>query len=116
MSQFPIPLVDIHDGAWQPHPRFETVFYKPLLTSSENPFANVNVVLLLPGGKIGDHIHHSQIETIFMVSGKGIFSVQGFETSFTAGQIIAVPSGAEHWLFNPGPDPIELVTIFTPPQ
>ena len=116
MPDTPYPIADKNSGEWKEHPRFKGILFKPLITRADNPHANVNVVRVPPGCKIGLHTHSDQIETIYVLSGISVFTIAGVETSFAAGQIIAAPSGIEHSLRNDGPQMVELLTIFTPPQ
>ena len=115
MANIPITLTDKNTGEWKEHPRFKGILIKPLLTSADNPHANVNIVRVLPGSTIGTHNHGSQVETIYVIAGQSVFTIAGTETPFVAGQIIAAPVGVEHSLRNDGPEMVELLTIFTPP-
>jgi len=115
MSTIPYTLADKNVGEWKEHPRFKGILLKPLLTSADNPHANVNVVRVPPGCVIGFHNHGAQVETIYVLAGKSIFTINGVETLFEAGQIIAAPPGIEHSLRNDSSEMVELLTIFTPP-
>jgi quercetin dioxygenase-like cupin family protein len=108
-------IADKNTGDWKEHPRFKGILLKPLLTSADNPHANVNAVRVPPGCVIGFHTHAAQVETIYVLAGKSIFTIAGVETPFVAGQIIAAPVGVEHSLRNDGDEMVELLTIFTPP-
>jgi quercetin dioxygenase-like cupin family protein len=111
----PIPIIDAAAVEPKEHPRFRGIYLKGLLTSAENPFANVNIVHVPPGGVIGHHHHPEQIETIYVLKGQSVFFVGGTEVHFNAGQIVAVPIGMEHGLRNLGSEQVELLTFFTPP-
>jgi len=115
MSSIPISIGDIHRGEWQEHPRFHGVFLKTLLTASDNPFANANTVKVPPGGEIGTHLHETQVETIYVISGQAIFTLEQQEFPLITGQIIAVPGKANHSLRNESSEMVELLTVFTPP-
>ena len=115
MTTIPLTLADKNTGEWKEHPRLKDIMIKPLLTSADNPHANVNVVRVPPGSAIGTHSHGNQVETIYVIAGKSVFTIAGIETPFIAGQIIAAPVGIEHSLRNDGPEMVELLTIFTPP-
>ena len=114
MTTLPYTLADKNTGEWQEHPRFKGILLKPLLTHLDNPHANVNVVRVSPGGVIGFHTHPAQVETIYVISGKSIFTINGLETPLEAGQIIAAPTAVEHSLRNESNEIVELLTIFTP--
>jgi mannose-6-phosphate isomerase-like protein (cupin superfamily) len=108
-------VVDVAVEHWQEHPRFAGISFKGLLTASDNPFANVNIIQVPPDRQVGRHHHSQQFETIWVISGKAILTLDQTEVSIRDGQIIAIPIGLEHSLRNEGPDLVELLTFFTPP-
>ena len=108
-------VVDLAVGEWQQHARFPGISMKSLLTTSDNPFANVNVIQVPPGAAVGSHHHAEQVETVWVITGNAILTLDQTEVSITDGQIIAIPIGLEHALRNDGPILVELLTFFTPP-
>ena len=108
-------LADLEAGEWQEHTRFPDVYLKSLLTSTDNPLASVNVIQVPPGGKIGRHRHVQQFETIWVIRGNAILTLDQTEVSIKDGQIIAIPLGLEHALRNEDQSLVELLTFFTPP-
>ena len=100
---------------WQQHPRFPGISFQALLTASDNPYANVNVIQVPPGSQVGHHHHAQQFETIWVIRGNAILTLDQTEVSIRDGQIIAIPNGLEHALRNEGSDLVELLTFFTPP-
>jgi quercetin dioxygenase-like cupin family protein len=108
-------VVDLLTGEWQENPRFPDIQMQGLLTRLDNPFANVNAVRVPSGGRIGRHRHAEQVETVWVIRGKAILTLDQTEVSLGNGQIIAIPIGLEHALRNEGPALVELLTFFTPP-
>ena len=108
-------VADLESGEWQEHTRFPGIYVKGLLTSEDNPLATVNVVQVPPGGKIGRHRHTQQLETVWVIRGKAILTLDQTEVSIKDEQIIAIPIGLEHALRNEDQSPVELLTFFTPP-
>ena len=108
-------IADLNSGEWQEHARFPGIYMKNLLTPQDNPLASVNVVRVPPGGNIGLHRHAQQLETVWVIKGKAVLTLDQTEVSLTDGQIIAIPIGLEHALRNPEPALLELLTFFTPP-
>ena len=108
-------LADIEAGEWQEHDRFPGILMKGLLTSADNPLASVNVVEVPPGGKIGRHRHAQQLETVWVIHGNAILTLDQTEVPMKDGQIIAIPVGLEHALRNEGQAVLKLLTFFTPP-
>ena len=108
-------VADLKFGEWQEHVRFPGIYMKGLLTTSDNPLASVNVVKVPPGGRIGRHRHAQQFETVWVIRGNTILTLDQTEVSIRDGQIIAIPIGLEHALRNEGQALVELLTFFTPP-
>jgi quercetin dioxygenase-like cupin family protein len=108
-------VADLTAGEWQEHARFAGIYMKGLLTSADNPLASVNVVQVPLGGTIGRHRHTQQLETVWVIRGNAILTLDQTEVSIRDGQIIAIPIGLEHALRNEGQALVELLTFFTPP-
>ena len=108
-------VADLGTGEWQEHTRFPGVYLLGLLTTSDNPFANVNAVRVPSGATIGRHRHAGQVETVWVIRGNAILTLDQTEVSLGDGQIISIPIGLEHALRNEGPALVELLTFFTPP-
>jgi quercetin dioxygenase-like cupin family protein len=108
-------VADLAVGEWQEHVRFPGISMKGLLTTSDNPFANVNVIQVPPGAAVGRHRHAEQVETIWVIRGNPILTLDQTEVSIKDGQIVAIPIGLEHALRNDDTNLVELLTFFTPP-
>ena len=108
-------VADLTAGEWQEHVRFPGIHVKSLLTSEDNPLATVNVVQVPLGGKIGRHRHAQQLETVWVIRGNAILTLDQTEVPIRDGQIIAIPIGLGHALRNEGQAVVELLTFFTPP-
>jgi quercetin dioxygenase-like cupin family protein len=108
-------VADLMMGEWQEHARFPGIYMKSLLTSEDNPLASVNVVQVPPGGMIGRHRHAQQLETVWIIKGEAILTLDQTDVNLKIGQVIAIPIGLEHALRNEGQSPVELLTFFTPP-
>lgn len=108
-------VADLMTGEWQEHPRFPGIYLQALLNTSDNPLASINAVRVPPGGEVGCHRHAQQVETVWVIKGKPILTLDQMEVSLRDGQIIAIPIGLEHALRNEGSAPVELLTFFTPP-
>ena len=68
-----------------------------------------------PGAAVGSHCHAEQVETVWVIRGNAILTLDQTEVSLKDGQIIAIPIGLEHALRNDGTSVVELLTFFTPP-
>lgn len=110
-----ISLVDGTSLPWEEHPRMQNILMKVLLTSAENPFANISLVRVPVGGSVSRNVHAKQIETAYVISGRSELILGDERRTFNAGSIVAIPKGVEHELHNTGDEPVELLAIFTPP-
>jgi len=108
-------VADMEAGEWQEHVRFPGVVMKSLLTAADNPLATVNLVQVPPAGKIGRHRHAQQLETVWVIQGNAILTLDQTEVPMKDGQIIAIPIGLEHALRNESQAVVKLLTFFTPP-
>jgi quercetin dioxygenase-like cupin family protein len=108
-------VVDAQVEAWREHPRFAGVMLKQLLTSADNALASVNMVRLPAGREIGHHTHPTQVETAFVLSGRGLLWLGDREVSLGPGQVVAVPINTVHGLRNPFEQDLEILAVFTPP-
>ena len=62
------------------------------------------------------HIHQHAEEVIYILSGRGISGVNDTEVEMRAGQTMFVPRGAVHWFYNPFPEPVEMLFLYTRPS
>ena len=109
------PLVDGLAVPWNEHPRFNNIHMKALLTSADNPLANISLVRVPVGLAVPRHLHANEVETVYLVSGQGELVMGDQRVSFNAGSVAAIPKGLEHELHNVGDEPLELLAFFTPP-
>ncbi|MGW8250733.1 MAG: cupin domain-containing protein [Anaerolineales bacterium] len=110
-----IKVADSNTAEWVEHSRFPGIYVRKLLNSEDNPLANVNEVLVPPGGLIGNHDHPQEVETVYVLAGESRLTLAGEELLFRIGQVVAIPIGKEHSLENIGAEDVRLLTIFTPP-
>ena len=108
-------IIDPGHMEWKGHERFPGMWMKTLITSKENPYLSFNVVRIPPGVELAYHDHQQEVETVYMISGKGILTLGETEVPFEAGQVVALPAGFKHCLKNTGTEEIQMITIFTPP-
>ncbi len=111
----PARCVDVQEGEWAEHTRFKGIWAKTLLTTADNPWANVNVIRVPPAGVVGRHRHAAQVETIFVITGETVLTLGQEELPVKQGQLVAIPVGLEHALRNAGTEMAEVLTFFTPP-
>lgn len=108
-------LVDGDELEWESHPRFPTIAMKSLLSSRDNPLTGLNLVRVPAKGVIARHVHQEEIETVYVLSGESVLTIEDREEVFREGQAAVIPKGVEHGLRNETNHDVELLTIFTPP-
>jgi len=62
------------------------------------------------------HIHKDAEEVIYILTGRGISGVEDTEVEMGRGDTMFVPRGAIHWFYNPFPDPVEMIFVYTKPS
>ncbi len=53
---------------------------------------------------------------VYVISGDGVYVMDGEETPFAAGCVGYAPEGVVHGIKNTGTGPMEVLCIFTPPR
>ncbi|MBQ2865241.1 MAG: cupin domain-containing protein [Clostridia bacterium] len=69
---------------------------------------------LVPGASIGEHVHDTSSEMIFILSGKGTAVTDGVKEICTVGKCHYCPKGSTHTLINDGDE--DLVFFAVVPQ
>lgn len=61
------------------------------------------------------HVHPTQEEVICIISGKGELVTPEGTVALEAGTTVYIPVGLHHQTISHGPEPLEMVTSFSPP-
>ena len=69
-----------------------------------------------PGGDIGMESHPRVEQLIFIVSGQGKSIVNGVEAPVAVGDVVIATPGSRHDVVNTGSVPLQLYTIYSPPN
>lgn len=69
-----------------------------------------------PGGDIGEETHARVEQAFFCAAGSGVAVLNGVENRFTAGDVVLVTMGTRHNFRNAGNEPLQLYTIYSPPN
>ena len=65
--------------------------------------------ILNPGVSIGMHTHEGEMETMVIISGKAVHTVNGQEQHLEAGDMIAAQPGDTHGIAQEGTEPLVLI-------
>ncbi|RME86373.1 MAG: cupin domain-containing protein [Caldilineae bacterium] len=69
-----------------------------------------------PGGTLAAaHVHEKEEEIIYILSGRGAIIADGDERILEPGVAVYIPPGLTHRIRADGPEPLHLVTLFSPP-
>ena len=67
-----------------------------------------------PGGETAQHFHKTTEELYLFTAGAGRMRLGEEEREVRAGDCVVIPPGAEHKLWNPGPEPLVLLCCCAP--
>jgi mannose-6-phosphate isomerase-like protein (cupin superfamily) len=73
------------------------------------------VMSIQPGDEIGEEVHNAT-QFIRVDAGNGKSIINGNKREFVDGDAIVVPAGANHNIINTGDKPLQLYTVYSPPQ
>jgi mannose-6-phosphate isomerase-like protein (cupin superfamily) len=71
----------------------------------------IDLVVVPPGGTIGEHTHGADEETYVIVHGSGTMTVDGTSLVVGPGDVVVNRAGGTHGLRNTGVDPLRLVVV-----
>lgn len=103
----------IRGGEFVPHPSYEGVFVRHMFTSEHNDRLNNVLVKVDPGFQIAPHTH-DVMETMYVISGSGLFLADEGYVGIEAGNAMLAPAGVVHCTRNNGSDPLFLFCTFSP--
>ena len=75
----------------------------------------VGVSVFPPGSRPTGHVHDTQEETIYVTSGRGRLVTAEATAELEPGVAVFIPTGTFHATESDGPEPLELVCLFSPP-
>ena len=69
-----------------------------------------------PGGTLAaPHVHAGEEEILYILSGAGTIITSDQSIALEPGVAVLIPPGVTHQIRADGPDPLRLVTLFSPP-
>ena len=92
----------VADISWLPHPLFEEVSIRPLVTKKEDGLNVTCMLVRVPAGKdIPEHIHEEQMDILYPLQGQAEMYVDGAGTfPLKPGMVVRVPKSTKHYIFN----------------
>ncbi|MCU0631307.1 MAG: cupin domain-containing protein [Methanoregulaceae archaeon] len=105
---------DAAEIPWKPHPKWEGVFLKDLVTGKATGGKfSYHLVKVNKDFEVKDHDHTTQWEWNLIISGDGIFVIGDKEVTIEPGQTFVTPPGIHH-IVSAGDQDLLLLAIFTP--
>ena len=103
------------DLAWTPHP-FLPIQIKALLTQKSDQSDVTCFLVKIPIGKdIPEHLHQTQEDILFLLSGKGKMWIEGFgDFAIEKGTFIRVPKNTKHRIYDVTEEILNY-DVFNPP-
>lgn len=74
-------------------------------------FRQVSRIELDPGTSVGEHVHASNEEIYWILSGEGVFLDDGVETPASPGDMLLTLQGHRHGLVNTGSHPLVFLAV-----
>lgn len=69
-----------------------------------------------PAGTLAaPHVHAAEEEIIYILAGAGAIFAEAQEVALAPGVAVFIPPGLEHRIRSDGPEPLRLITLFSPP-
>lgn len=102
------------DIPWTPHPAFEGVELKHLITAADTSGQfSYHLVKIAPNKSILNHIHEKQLETHEVIMGSGTCINAGQKSPYAPGTVSIIAAGIEHEVVA-GADGLYLFAKFFP--
>jgi mannose-6-phosphate isomerase-like protein (cupin superfamily) len=79
---------------------------------------NLQLVLMAiePGEEIGEEVHEDRDQFFRVEKGKGEVLIDGNRSKIKRDDAVIVPAGARHNIVNTGNKPLQLYTLYAPPE
>lgn len=111
----PTRLFRKKEMVFSPHPKFKGVGLATFITKNDTGTASVCLLDIPPGSGLPVHVHDPQVDSIYVVCGKGEAYVNGAWEPVGEGDYIFVPETTEHGMKNTGDGPLKIFVHHSPP-
>ena len=89
------------------------LYIGPENTDAKN--ATLGVAVFPAGSAPPGHVHPAEEELIYIVAGHGQLVTPEGTVALAPGTAVYVPVGLHHATVSEGPEPLELISVFSPP-
>ncbi|MGE5483806.1 MAG: cupin domain-containing protein [Ignavibacteriales bacterium] len=103
------------EGVAKTPPRVSKVLVSEFSAGARNISMGVNTTAV--GSRIPEHVHESEEEAMYIISGEGRLVINGGEETYdvSAGTAIFASPGARHEIINTGNTELKLIWAYSPP-
>ncbi len=108
-------LIKSAKANFEAHPKFEGVDIAKLLTSEDNAGLSVSILKISPGSSASVHLHEKELDSIYILRGRGKAYVNGEWVEISEGDYILVPPGEKHGIENSSKEELVLLATHSPP-
>jgi putative monooxygenase len=112
MKQLKVAQIKDIKGVRQDEFRMSWLLIAEKTVESQNLSMGINETY--PGGAVPEHVHATEEEVNFFLSGRGKFLAEGREIAIEPGVCIYIPPGISHQIVNTGDEVVRFVWIFAP--
>lgn len=89
-------------------------FFKIL---GETDKTQVGVMTLAPGRDSGpEEVHEKSDQIVYIIEGKALVEINHQKEELSAGELVIIPAGSQHHLYNSGTTDLFFLTIYAPPE
>lgn len=88
-------------------------FRRVLFTGAKSQLV---VMSIPPGGEVGQETHKHVEQTLYFQSGTGEAILDGKTTPIGPGDVVVVTPGTQHNFLNTGTVPLQIATVYAPPN
>lgn len=99
---------------FEPHPRFAGVKIAKLVTKDQGHTIGVTMLEIGSGIEIPIHTHDRELDSIFVLSGKGQAFIDGAWKDIAEGDYILIPATIEHGVKNTSDQVLKLFIVHSP--
>lgn len=91
----------------------DTVIFESANTQEEllNRCSLFGRMTLKPGCRVGYHLHEGDIESYYILSGKGVYTCEGEKTEVGSGDMAYCGNGESHDLINTGEEDLVVMAL-----
>jgi len=91
-------IINLNMLEMKPHPKFEGVKIGFVLTKEKHPELSITVLELSPGVEIPLHTHEKEVDTIFILKGKGEVYLKNKWSQVKEGDVVVISPKEIHGL------------------